>query len=179
MSARVLRSRCSIYFNVAPYAPSFVAATSLYLLENIDPIFYLAFMVSAFLLAFDIDHRHARNRIEEVLQARPVSTLEWMIGRVLGCSALLWAVAAGNVLAMQLIGTLAQLSGAGFAAPLQAHSTLVLLVLDVPVALIAWCSLVVLLQSIFRNRAIVGAGVLVLAIALYCLAIKNSGNFSV
>ena len=160
---------CSIYFNVAPYAPSFVAATPLYLLENIDPIFYLAFMVSAFLLAFDIDHRHARNRIEEVLQARPVSNLEWMAGRILGCAGLLWAVVAINVVAMQLVGLLAQIAGADFARSLQSHSVFVLLVVDAPAFLIAWCSLVVFLQSAFRNRILVAAAILVAAFASYVL----------
>ncbi len=160
---------CSIYFNVAPYAPSFVAATPLYLLENIDPIFYLAFMVSAFLLAFDIDHRHSRNRIEEVLQARPVSNLEWMAGRILGCAGLLWAVVAINVVAMQLVGLLAQIAGADFARSLQSHSVFVLLVVDAPAFLIAWCSLVVFLQSAFRNRILVAAAILVAAFASYVL----------
>lgn len=160
---------CSIYFNVAPYAPSFVASTPLYLLENIDPIFYLAFMVSAFLMAFDIDHRHARNRIEEVLQAKPVSNLEWMAGRVLGCAGLLWTVVAINVVAMQLVGLLAQIAGADFARSLQSHSVFVLLVVDAPAFLIAWCSLVVFLQSAFRNRILVAAVILVAAFASYVL----------
>lgn len=168
---------CWIHFNVAPYAHSFVAATPLYLLENVDPIFYIAFMVSAWLLVFDIDHRNKRNRISEVLQVQPVSNLESMAGRVLGCAGLLWIILGANLLVMQLIGLLAQLSGADFAAPLQTHSIFVLLVVDAPISLIAWCALAVLLQNVLRSRMMVVAGILVVASASYVLLLYVPYSF--
>lgn len=168
---------CWIHFDVAPYAHSFVAATPLYLLENVDPIFYIAFMVSASLLVFDIDHRNERNRISEVLQVQPVSNLESMAGRVLGCAGLLWIILGANLLVMQLIGLLAQLSGADFAAPLQTHSIFVLLVVDAPISLIAWCSLAVLLQNVLRNRMMVLAAILVVASASYVLLLYVPYSF--
>lgn len=168
---------CWIHFNVTPYAHSFVAATPLYLLENVDPIFYIAFMVSASLLVFDIDHRNERNRISEVLQVQPVSNLESMAGRVLSCAGLLWIILGANLMVMQLIGLLAQLSGADFAAPLQTHSIFVLLVVDAPISLIAWCSLAVLLQNVLRNRMMVLAAILVVASASYVLLLYVPYSF--
>lgn len=168
---------CAIHFYIAPYTPSFVAATPLYLLENVDPIFYLAFSLSALLLVFDIEHRHERSRVGEVLQAKPVSNLESIAGRVLGCAGLLWFIVAVNVLAMQFVGLLAQLGGADFASPLQAHSIFVLLVVDAPINLIAWCSLVVLLQCVLRNRVLVVAATLVAASASYVLLIYVPYSF--
>lgn len=160
---------CSIYSNIAPYVPSFVAATPLYLLENVDPVFYLAFQVSALLLAFDIDRRNERNHIAEVLFSKPVSNIQWMIGRVLGGAGLLWIVVATNVIAMQLFGLLSQISGLDIASALQFQSVFVLLVVDAPAILIVWFSLVVFLQSAFRSQIVVLTGVLLTAFMSYLL----------
>ncbi len=155
---------CIVQSFVAPYSPSFVGATPLYLLGNIDPTYFLIFQVAALFLLFDVDHRHSRNRISEVLESRPLSNAEYLAGRILGYTGLVWVVVAANVLAMHSFGLIAQWSRFEFGGSLQLHSIFNLLLLDAPVTLLLWCSFVVFLSSVFRNRLITFA----LALASMC-----------
>ncbi len=143
---------CIVQSYVAPYSPSFVGATPLYLLGNIDPTYFFIFQIAALLLLFDVDQRHARARIAEVLESRPLSNLEYLAGRVVGCTGLLWVIVALNILAMQTFGLGAQWARLEFGGSLQLHSIFNLLFVDAPVTLLFWCSYVVLLNCLFRNR---------------------------
>lgn len=155
---------CVVQSFVAPYSLSFVGATPLYLLGNIDPTYFLIFQVAALFLIFDVDHRHTQNRNAEVLESRPLSNIEYLAGRILGYTGLLWVVVAANVLAMHSFGLIAQWSRFEFGGSLQLHSIFNLLLLDAPVTLLLWCSFVVFLSSVFRNRLITFA----LAFASMC-----------
>lgn len=143
---------CLILGYTAPYSPSLGASTPLYLLGGIDPTFFLTFQLAALLLLFDASHRQERNRIDEVLDSKPVTNFEYLAGRVLGISLLLWIVVALNILAMECVGLVSTAVGFPYAEPIQVHSILNLLLLDAPATLLFWSSLVVFLSVALRIR---------------------------
>ncbi|MCY4143096.1 MAG: hypothetical protein OXG08_05320 [Gammaproteobacteria bacterium] len=145
---------CLILSFTAPYSPSIGAATPLYLLGGIDPTFFLAFQMAVLLLLFDAGHQHTRNRIDEVLDSMPVTNLEYLTGRVLGISFLLWMVAAANVLLMQTFGVAANAFNFSYAEPIQLHSIINLLLIDAPATLLIWGSFVVFLSVVLRIRVL-------------------------
>lgn len=136
----------------APYSPSLGASTPHYLLGGIDPTFFLAFQMAALLLLFDAHQQNTRNRIKEVLDSRPVTNFEYLVGRVLGVAFLLWLVVVVNVLAMEGFGLLSKAIGFRYAEPIQIHSVVNLLFIDAPATLLMWCSVVVFLSSLLRAR---------------------------
>lgn len=152
---------CLILGYTTPYSPSLGASTPLYLLGGIDPTFFLAFQLAAALLLFDASHRQERNRIDEVLDSKPVTNFEYLAGRVLGISLLLWLVVVLNILAMECVGLVSKAIGFRYAEPIQLHSILNLLLLDAPVTLLFWSSFVVFLSAALRIRVLT----VVLAIA--------------
>ncbi len=148
---------CFIYVFVAPYSTTFGAATPKYLLENIDPTFFLIFQLAALFLVFDAPHRHQRNQIAEVLDAKPVSNFELLVGRVIATAALIWLLVVVVVLIPCLIGLIAAVWGFDFAEPIAIASVLNLLFLDAPTTLLYWCAFAVLLTSILQLRVAVFA----------------------
>lgn len=160
---------CFMELRVAREVSSAVALSPFYLLGNIDPTFFLLFFMGALFLVFDVDRRVARNRIADALHSRPVRNVEFLIGRVLGVAGLVWLITASNLLAMQVFGLLAQISGLGIGSVLQLHSLFNLVVVDIPALLLLWCSLVVLFSVVLRFR------VLVLLISLVLLLAWHQG----
>ncbi len=143
---------CLTMAYVAPFTSSFGGAVPLYLLGNIDPTVVLTFHIALLLLAFDASHRHARNRIEEVLNAKPISNFELLAGRTLGFAFLVWLAGVLFVAAMQVTGLIALATGWQYAGVLQFHSIVNLLLVDAPATLFLWCSIVVFLSSLLRLR---------------------------
>lgn len=156
---------CLILMFVAPYSPTYGAATPKYLLENIDPSFFLIFQFVALFLLFDAPHRHSRSRIQEVLDVKPVSNLELLIGRVIAISALVWLLAVVALLIPCVIGLIAAVASFDFAEPINLVSVVNLLFLDTPVTLLYWSAFIVFLSSLLRLRIavlMVAAGLMVM-----------------
>lgn len=148
----------SLHF-VAPYSPS--TATPFYLLGNVEPTYFLIFQLVALLMVFDSSQQQTKNRIDQVLDSKPVSNFEYFAGRILGYTMLLWGFAAVLVLLAHGFGLIVSLSGNGFGEPFQIHSLLNLLAIDVPIMLLIWCAFTVFLSSVLRLRvAVVVVGVL-------------------
>ena len=143
---------CLILTFVAPYSPTYGAASPKYLLENIDPSFFLIFQFVVLFLLFDAPHRHSRGRIQEVLDAKPLSNLELLIGRVIAVSALVWLLAVIALLIPCVIGLVAAVANFDFAEPIDLVSVAYLLFLDAPVTLLYWSAFIVFLNSLLRLR---------------------------
>ena len=163
---------CIFLVHAAPEYVPFVTLTPQHLLSNIDPLLFLALQMGLLFLVFDVKQRDVRNRIEEVLHAKPISNFELLCGRTVGIAALLWMVVASLVLSLYGFGLLAKLVGWDFAAPIQLHSIANLLVVDVPALLFFWGSLVVFLGSYLHSRIVVLAISLTLMYAA-CLLASN------
>ena len=153
MSAFVLS--CLVYVNTAPYNFSSVGGTPLYLLGNLDPAYTVFFSVGLLLLVFDFQHRIRRYRLEEVIESRPVTNLEFQLGRTICYAGLIWMVVFLNVLLMQFLGLGSQLFKLDLAETIQLHSVFNLLFVDAPVALLFWTSLFLLLTMMLRSRGLI------------------------
>lgn len=156
---------CLILTFVAPYSPTYGAATPKYLLENIDPSFFLIFQFVVLFLLFDAPHRHSRSRIQEVLDSKPVSNLELLVGRAIAVSALVWLLAVIALLIPCVIGLISAIANFEFAEPINVVSVANLLFLDAPVTLLYWSAFIVLLGSLLRLRIAVlavAAGLMVM-----------------
>lgn len=146
---------CLVSVNIAPFNFSFVSGTPLYLLENLDSAYFLLFQAGLLLLIFDWRHRNRNDRMEEVLESRRVTNLEFVLGCSLCYSGVIWVIIFLNVLLMQLIGLGSQIFQIDIANTIQLHSLFNLLVVDTPVALLFWTSLFIMLTNLIRSRVLV------------------------
>ena len=119
------------------------------------------FLLGLVFLAFDVRARDERERMAEVLDSRPVSNPELLVGRSLGL--VLMALAPVLVVAclMQTIGFTALAFGWYVGQPLEPYS-LVGFVLDLVTVFSVWCALIVLLAVLVRNRLVVAVAGLAL-----------------
>ncbi|MCY3541880.1 MAG: hypothetical protein OXH31_08265 [Gammaproteobacteria bacterium] len=134
------------------YSPTFGIAAPRYLLGNISPYVVLVFQFGTLVLLLDSTQRNVRDRIDEVLRSKPVTSIEYLVGRVLSVSVLLWIATCLIVVALHGIGLTCDWTGWQFSEPFQTHSMLNLLLLDAPVSFVVWCSVIVLLTSVVRLR---------------------------
>ncbi|MYD46182.1 MAG: hypothetical protein F4W92_07510 [Gammaproteobacteria bacterium] len=171
MSAYVLS--CLVYVNTAPYNFSSVGGTPLYLLGNLDPAYFVFFLAGLLLLAFDFQHRIWKCRLQEVIESRPITNLEFQLGRTLCYAGLIWMVVCVNVLLMQFFGLVSQLFKLNIADTIQLHSMFNLLLVDAPVALLFWTSLLLVLTVMLRSRLLIVLAS-VSAILVYYLWVLNT-----
>lgn len=162
----------ALYTSVS--SPSLGSTTPFYLLGSIDPVFFVAYQVSVVFLAFDVSNQRSSDRIAQVLDSKPVSNVEYLLGRVIGITFLVWLIVALNILAMHTIGLISSVFGLGISEPFQLASILNLLLLDAPVTLVFWCSLVVFLSVLLRARVLVGGCALVLIVVWFIFTTNAS-----
>ena len=119
-------------------------------------------MVALIFLAFDVRARDRRERMHEVLDARPVDNFAALLGRLFGLVVIGWLPLA--VLAAFILGLTALADGAGWwiNPGVEPRSMAALLFIDGPVSLALWGAFVMLLAVLIRNR---------LAVALVALAL--------
>lgn len=168
---------CSMASYVAPYSLSLGITAPLYLLGDIDPTYFLVVQLGALFLLFDSRHRIARDRIVEVLDAKPVANVEYIAGSIIGTAILLWIIVCTVVLLMQISGLVSKLAGFDFLMPFQFRSVLSLVLLDAPVLILAWCSMTVFLSTVLRSRLVVAS--IAMFLMLIWLYITLEAPFSV
>ena len=119
-------------------------------------------MAALIFLAFDVRARDRRERMHEVLDARPVDNFAALLGRLMGLVVIGWLPLA--VLAVFILGLTALADGAGWwiNPGVEPLSMTTLLFIDAPVNLAVWGAFVMLLAVLVRNR---------LAVALVALAL--------
>lgn len=143
------------YMFLAPFSPSFGASSPFYLLSYIDPTYFLFFQIVTLFLLYDSRQRLLRAHIGEALDSKPPTTFEYLTGRVLGVSFLVWTTAATIVIFLYLAGIFSTISGLDFSEVFQIHSLINLLVIDVPVMLIFWSAWTIFLSTVLRYRVLV------------------------
>jgi len=122
-----------------------------YLMSDAGMFLVLIFALGVIFLAFDIRARDRRERMVEILDSRPISNLELVLGRVLGV--VLTALVPALVLAilLQAYGSIGGALGLP-TEPIQAISLARFLVVDALPVFVAWAVVVVLLAVLLRNR---------------------------
>lgn len=164
---------CAFLEYSAVTSPSMGTGVPKYLFGNIDPTFFLMFQLAALFLVFDIGHQHRQNRIAEVLDSKSVTNFEHLTGRVFGIAGLLWLVAALNILVMQLIGWISTTTNIGIADTIEWYSVFNLLLIDGPVTLLIWCSVLVFLSIVLQIRLLVAIVGFALMFAWFFLVLNT------
>ena len=129
-------------------------------------------MVGLIFLAFDIRARDQRDRIAEVVDARPTSNLSLLAGRLAGLVLVAWVPVLALAVVFQTIGGAALLFDWWMGEMVQPVSLIGFLFLDALPVLILWCSVVMLLAVTLRHRLLV----VVAACALFGLQVYAAGN---
>ena len=141
-----------------------------FLMSAIGAFLIWLFLVAMIFLAFDVRARDTRERMAEVLDARPVDNLTMLTGRVLGLVVVVWVPLLLMALAMQGLGGLALALELPMGEMIEPRSLLAFLLVDAPVNLALWAALVALLAVVLRNRlAVVLAALALCGLQLYGL----------
>ncbi|MDE0421372.1 MAG: hypothetical protein OXK76_10885 [Gammaproteobacteria bacterium] len=125
------------------------------LVSSIGMTMVIVMVVGMVFLAFDIRSRDQRERMAEVLDARPVGTVNLLAGRLTGLVFVLWLAVAVVMGLIQLLGITAKAFNWWGGDTLEPVSLTSFLLLDAIPVLALWGSLVVLLAVTIRNRLIV------------------------
>ncbi|MYD45499.1 MAG: hypothetical protein F4W92_04030 [Gammaproteobacteria bacterium] len=113
------------------------------------------FALGIIFLAFDIRARDVRDRISGIIDAKPVSNLELVVGRLAGILILLCIPLLLFIGLVLFHGILAGIFGWSFGAPIEIWSVLSFLFWDVVPQLAWWGGLIMLLAVVLRNRLLV------------------------
>ena len=125
------------------------------LVTTIGMFMVVILVVGMVFLAFDIRARDQRERMAEVLDARPIGTVSLLAGRLAGLVFVLWLAVAVVMGLIQLLGVMAKAFDWWGGDTLEPVSLMSFLVLDALPVLALWGSLVILLAVTIRNRLIV------------------------
>lgn len=141
-----------------------------FLMSAIGGFLMWLFLVAMIFLAFDVRARDARERMAEVLDARPLDNLTMLTGRVLGLVVVVWVPLLLMALLMQGLGGLAVALDWPVGTPIEPNSLLAFVLVDAPVNLVLWGALVALLAVALRNRlAVVLVALALCGLQLYAL----------
>ena len=130
------------------------------LVASIGMTMVVVLIVGIVFLAFDIRARDQRERMAEVLDARPIGNINLLAGRLAGLVFMLWLTVAVLMGLMQLIGVTAKASGWWMGDTVEPISMASFLLFDAVPALALWGSLVILLAVAVRNRLVTAIAVL-------------------
>ena len=119
------------------------------------------FLLGLIFLAFDIRARDERERMAEVLDSRPISNTELLVGRGLGLVLMAWAPVLVVALGFQAFGSLAVALGWYIGEPVEPYS-LAGFMLHALSVFAPWCAAVILLAVLVRNRLVVALAALAL-----------------
>lgn len=123
-----------------------IASTGFYLLTM--------FLVGLIFLAFDVRARDERERMAEVLDSRPVSNMEFLLGRCIGLVFMSWLPVLLVAVLLQFYGLLSIWNGWSIGDPLEPYS-LIGFLLQTLTTLTLWCVIIVLVAVLVRNRLVI------------------------
>lgn len=153
---------CTFEMYASSDSPTLGISTTWNILSSIDQTFFVMYLLAITILAYDVDDRLSKSRVIEVWNSKPVMNFEYLLGRTLGITFLVWLVVASNVMVANTIGLVSQIFELGLSEPFHFSSMITLTFLDTPVLLLFWCSFVVFLRHFLKIRLVV----LIVAIAL-------------
>lgn len=126
-------------------------------------------MVGLVFIAFDVRARDRRERVDEVLDSRPVDNVEVLLGRLLGIVLIGWLPVAVLAFVTIVLGVLARAGDWWISPGIEPLSLVSMLFVDVPASLALWVALVMFVAIVARNR-LVAACVGMVLVGLHVLA---------
>jgi len=155
---------CSLHAFFSSYSATAASIGPRFLIGAMGFYYVGIFLFGLVFMAFDIRARDVRERMVEVLDARPMSTTELVVGRFAAQLLAAWIPAWLMVGAMQLLGYVLPALGAPIGEPLQPWSLVMFTVFMCLPALAFGLALTYLVTLLVRNRlaaAVITVGVLV------------------
>ena len=125
-----------------------------YLIAQTGLNLLLVFLAGMTFLAFDVRARDERDRMVEVLDARPLNNGEYLTGKVAGLVFIAWLPLLVIAFLYESFGVLANLFGLPFGDAVEPIS-LVGYLLQTLAALFLWCSMITLLAMVIRYRIVI------------------------
>ncbi|MBN1904187.1 MAG: hypothetical protein JW927_03735 [Deltaproteobacteria bacterium] len=139
-----------------------------FLVTSIAGVLYLViYSIGVIFLAFDVRARDLRERMHEVLDSRPYSNLELVIGRFLGVLIPAWVPMLFLIVLIQLVGFLLKTSGMPIGEPAQITSLLSFVFLIGLPSFAFIISIVFLVTLLVRNRLVASITLLLLIAASF------------
>lgn len=135
-----------------------------FIISTVGMPLLLVFLFGVIFLAFDIRARDRGARMVEVLDCRPFSNVELLLGRVLGIVSTACIPALVLIGLVQAFGTIGRTLGLP-TEPVQWASLATFLFVDALPLFFAWTAIVVLLTVVVRNRVLVGVAAMGLFVA--------------
>lgn len=157
-------SRAAHHGTYGAFDPMDAMAGPRYAMPMVGLVALLAFLVCTVFLAFDVRARDQRDRLADVLDARPASNTTLLGARLAGIVATVWAPAALLVTLMHALGW----AGVTFDLPLappEPLSTIRFLFVDLLPLAVFFAALVMCLAIVLRNRWLVAVAALALLVA--------------
>ena len=118
--------------------------------------FYLWLFVGLIFFAFEIRNRDERDRIVDVLDSRPFSNAEYVVGKFCALVPLAWLPILALMLLVEAAGHLALHTGFPYGTPPEPWSVAGFLIYAMA-GLSLWCAFIMWLATVFRNRLVVAA----------------------
>ncbi len=162
---------CAFYFvlvtlwhmQMSGVAPIYGVVSPRYLVNLLGNSLLTLFCVGILLLVFDLRYRDENTCIREVIDSKPIRSLEFFMGRLLGIFLLMGIWLLTIVILAVGWGMLSELFSIPFGEPIEPWSVASLLIMDVFPNFFFWGSFILFLGSAIRSR------VLVLLLTLVCL----------
>ena len=126
-----------------------------FIMAGVGSFFLWVLLAAMIFLAFDVRARDARQRMAEVLDARPVGNLTLLAGRLTGMVVVIWVPLLLLCLIMQGIGALSAAFDWSVGELIHPGALTTFLFLDAPTALVFFGAVVFLSAVLFRNRLVV------------------------
>ena len=156
---------------VSRFSATIGAVAPRYLMSPMGIYLMVIFLLGLIFLAFDVRARDERERIAEVLDSRPVSNPELLVGRGIGLVLMALAPVLVVTIVIQTFGSAALLFGWYLGEPVEPYS-LVGFILDAVSTFTLWCVVVMLLAVLLRNRLLVALAALILVGVQFWLAFQ-------
>ena len=125
-----------------------------YLIHPVGMFYLLIFIVGIIFLAFDVRARDERERMLEVLDSRPYSNFELVLGRFTGLFITVWAPLVIFSLIIQALGWLLPLVGSPIGETIEPFSLLFFQIFIAVPAIAFACSLVMFITLLVRHQFI-------------------------
>jgi hypothetical protein len=144
----------AIHGNFSHMSAAIGAVGPRFLVSALGIYMLILFLLGLVFLAFDVRSRDVRERMVEVLDSRAISNLEFVLGRGMGLVLMSIFPVVFLIVLLQSFGALALALDWPIGQPMEPYS-LVGLLFDALGVFFMWCSVVVLLAVVVRNRLLV------------------------
>ncbi|MEX2963283.1 hypothetical protein [Microbulbifer sp. TYP-18] len=145
-----------------------------FLMAAIGVLYLFVFLFGVVFFAFDLRSRDLRERISEVLDAKPYSNCDLVFGRFFALVALSWLPLALFALLLQGLGLVLPLLGSPLGRTLEPVSLLGFVTLVALPAILFCCALVYFISVLVRQQFVALGVSLLLLVGLYTLSVGRA-----